>query len=76
MGGATNKSAAIRAVLAAAKNPLTMEQLQPRVERRLQQVFGQARLYKLLGAMQAAGDIVTAGWGAGRTYAPAMETEK
>lgn len=64
-----NKSAAIRSVLKAAATPLTMEQLQPRVEKELEQVFGRARLYRLLSMMQTAGAIRTTGRAETRAYA-------
>lgn len=63
------RSDAIRSVLKSAGKPLTMDQLLPRVERKLRMIVGRQRLYTLLSVMKANdGGIVTAGRGSERTY--------
>lgn len=68
MGRASNKSAAIRGVLADVGKPLMMEELQPRVEKRLQQVFGRQKLYTLLSVMQVNREVKSAGRADARAY--------
>ncbi len=64
----TNKTAAICAVLAKSRRPITMEVLQPRVERKLKQVVGRQKLYTLLSVLKVNGVIDTLGRGAERAY--------
>jgi hypothetical protein len=63
-----NKSEAIRAAIRGAKRPLRIDELIPRMERRLKMIVSKARLYTLLSVMQNAGELVSAGRGAARTY--------
>lgn len=63
------KSDAIRSALRSAGKPLTLEQLQARIERKLRMICGRQKLYTLLSVMQVAGEIVSEGRGETRTYA-------
>lgn len=61
---------AIRAVLRRSGRPLTLRELHERVENRLKQVVGRARLYKLLGVIACTTrEIVATGRGSERAYA-------
>lgn len=62
----TNKSAAIRKALAG--KALTLEELQPLVERQLKQIVNRQKLYTLLSVMQVDGQIVSVGRGELRKY--------
>ena len=62
------KSDAIRSALRIAGKPLTLEQLQARIERKVKMICGRQKLYTLLSVMQAAGEIVSEGRGNQRTY--------
>lgn len=62
------KSDAIRSALRSAGKPLTLEQLQARIERKLKMIVGRQKLYTLLSVMQVAGEIVSEGRGNQRTY--------
>ena len=61
-----SKSEAIRAALKG--KALTLDQLQPRVERALRQIVGKQKLYTLLSVMQNGGEIDSAGRGDTRVY--------
>ena len=61
-----NKSDAIRSALK--KGPLKLDQIQPKVENKLKQIFGRQKLYTLLSVMQDNGEIVSTGRGNDRTY--------
>lgn len=63
-----NKSEAIRALLRAAGRPLSIDELQPRLERKLRQIVGKQKLYTLLSVMQAARELASVGRGEQRFY--------
>lgn len=63
-----NKTQAILTILRA-RGPLTLDDLQPPLEKAIKQIYGRARLYKLLGLMKIAKQIITAGRADARTYA-------
>lgn len=65
----TNRTAAIRRVLARAGKPLDLYTLWEKVERDLRMVIGRKQLYDLLSMMQTHGEITTAGRAETRTYA-------
>ena len=51
-----NKSAAIRAVLKAARRPIPFAEFHQRVEKELQQIIGRARLKRLVSVMSCTTD--------------------
>lgn len=61
MGGAANKSAAIRAVIARRGRPMTLADLHPLVENKIKQIYGRQKLYTHLSVMQNDDEIVSAG---------------
>lgn len=63
-----NKTQKIRDVLNSAGHPLTIDQLQPRLERKLKQIIGRQKLYTLLSVMQHAGELISMGRGDDRFY--------
>lgn len=63
------KSDAIRKVLSTAGRPLSIDELQPRVERKVKVIVHRYRLYNLLSVMQTAGEIESTGCGDERRYA-------
>jgi len=62
------KHEAIRAVLLASKKALTLDVLLPRLEKRMHQVIGRGRLYRLLAVMQIMGQVEVDGRGKARAY--------
>lgn len=63
------KSDAIRNALRSATKPLTLAELQPRVEGKLRMMCGRQDLYTRLTMMQNAGEIKSSGRGDERRYA-------
>jgi len=68
MSRADSKTQGIRDILASAGRPLKLDELQPRLERKLKQIVGRAKLYTLLSVMIAAGELDSVGRGEGRFY--------
>jgi hypothetical protein len=61
-----NKTAPIRKALDG--RALTLEELQPLVERQLKQIVNKQKLYTLLSVMQTSGRIISVGRGDLRKY--------
>ena len=55
------KTQALRDILIAAGRPLKLDELQPRVERKLKQIVGKQTLYMLLAGMKKDGEVDTVG---------------
>jgi len=62
------KTQAIRDILTAADRPLKLDELQPRLERKLKQVVGRQKLYTLLSVMQNDGEMESIGRAENRFY--------
>jgi DNA-binding PadR family transcriptional regulator len=65
----TNKTAAVRAALFKAGEPLLFEELQPRVEENLKQIVGRSNFYVLLCMMKKDREVETTGRAKERKYA-------
>lgn len=63
-----NKTQCIRDILTAAGHPLSLDQIQTRLERKLKQIIGRQKLYTLLSVMQADGEILSMGRADNRYY--------
>lgn len=62
------KTQAIRDILTAAGRPMKLDELQPRLERKLKQIVGKQKLYTLLSVMQNDGELESVGRAENRFY--------
>lgn len=63
-----SKTQAIRILLAQAHRPLHIDELQPRLERKLKQIISKPKLYTLLSLMINARELDTVGRADNRFY--------
>ena len=68
MRRADSKTQGIRDLLTAAGRPLKIDEVQPRLEKKLRQIVGKAKLYNLLSVMMADGELDSVGRGQSRFY--------
>ena len=68
MKRADSKTQGIRDLLAAAGRPLNIDELRERLERKLRQIIGKAKLYTLLSVMISDGELDSVGRGDARFY--------
>lgn len=68
MRRADSKTQGIRDLLTTAGRPLNLDELQQRLERKLKQIVGKAKLYTLLSVMIADGELASVGRGEERFY--------
>ena len=68
MKRADSKTQGIRDILTAAGRPLNIDELRERLERKLRQIIGKAKLYTLLSVMISDGELDSVGRGDYRFY--------
>ena len=61
MSKSAKKTQAVRDILTVAGRPLSLDELQQRVEHKLKQIVGKQTLYMLLASMKKGGEIDTVG---------------
>ena len=61
--GEISKTDAVREVLKACGRPMKIDEIQPAIEERLEQIFNRGKLYRLLAGMVSAKELETVGRG-------------